>query len=46
MNPTLVTVNTHSDNGPSRAVNVPLFIPNLDEVRALAMRLHADAQPY
>ncbi|MBI1297288.1 hypothetical protein GC175_20245 [bacterium] len=46
MNPTLVTVNTHTDNGPSRAVNVPLFIPNLDEVRALAMRLHADAQPY
>lgn len=46
MNPTLATINTHSDNGPSRAVNVPLFIPNLDEVRALAMRLHADAQPY
>jgi hypothetical protein len=46
MNPTLVTVNTHSDNGPSRAVAVPLFIPDLDEVRALAMRLHEDAHPY
>jgi hypothetical protein len=46
MNPTLVTVNTHTDNGPSRAVAIPLFIPNLDEVRALAMRLHEDAQPY
>lgn len=46
MNPTLVTVNTHSDNGPSRAVAVPLFIPNLDEVRALALRLHEDAHPY
>jgi hypothetical protein len=39
MNPTLVTVNTHT-------VAVPLFIPDLDEVRALAMRLHQDAQPY
>ncbi|MCB0115542.1 MAG: hypothetical protein KDD84_15695 [Caldilineaceae bacterium] len=26
--------------------NVPLFIPNLDEIRALAMRLHKDGQPY
>jgi hypothetical protein len=46
MNPTLVTVNTHETNGPSRAVAVPLFIPDLDEVRALAARLHKSAQPY
>jgi len=46
MNTTLVSVNTRADHGHSRAVAVPIAIPDLNEVRALAARLHHDGQPY
>ncbi|MCX6048715.1 MAG: hypothetical protein NT075_26735 [Chloroflexi bacterium] len=46
MNPTLVTVNTHPSEGHSRAVTIPVFIPNLDDVRILADRLHVGGKSY
>lgn len=46
MNPTLVTVNTHFQEGQSRSVTIPVFIPKLDDVRALAARLHHVGQAY
>ena len=46
MNPTLVTVNTHLHEGHSRSVTIPVFIPKLDDVRALAARLHYVGQSY
>jgi len=46
MNPTLVTVNTHLQEGHSRSVTIPVFIPKLDDVRALAARLHYVGQSY
>jgi len=46
MNPTLVTVNTHFQEGHSRSVAIPVFIPKLDDVRALAELLHSAGQSY
>jgi hypothetical protein len=46
MNSALVTVNTHPHNGHSRAVAVPISIPDLSDVRKLAARLHAAGQSY
>jgi len=46
MNTTLVTLQTPSQRGQSRSVTVPVLIPNLDQVRALANELHREGKPY
>lgn len=46
MNPTLITVNTRFQEGQSRSVTIPVFIPKLDDVRVLAERLHNVGQAY
>ena len=46
MNASLVTINTYPSNGSSRAVAVPISIPDLENVRALAARLHGAGQSY
>jgi hypothetical protein len=46
MNTMLITINTHSDHGESRAVAVPIAIPEMEQVRALASRLHAVGKSY
>ncbi|MFN8489661.1 MAG: hypothetical protein U0350_18905 [Caldilineaceae bacterium] len=44
MNPTVVTIHTNPNKGHSRSVAVPVSIPDLDDVRALAARLHVAGQ--
>lgn len=44
--PALVTINTHPQNGHSRSVAVPVAIPDLADVRKLAMRLHTAGRSY
>lgn len=46
MTTTLVTLNTVPRLGTSRSVVVPLAIPDLDDVRALAAQLHARGESY
>ena len=46
MSTTLVTINTRSAKGHSRSVTVPVSIPDLADVRALAARLHLAAKSY
>lgn len=46
MNPTLVKIKTDPDKGHSRSVTVPISIPNLDDIRRLAARLHESGKPY
>ncbi|MCC7161354.1 MAG: hypothetical protein IT331_02580 [Anaerolineae bacterium] len=46
MSTALVTLETHPRQGQSRSVTVPILIPDLDEVLALAARLHAEGNPY
>ncbi|MBI4670823.1 MAG: hypothetical protein HY741_04030 [Chloroflexi bacterium] len=40
MSTTLVTVNTQARQGVARTITIPVFIPDLDQVRELAMSLH------
>lgn len=46
MNTALVTVSTQPQKGRSRSVAVPVAIPDVQEVRALAQRLHQLGQAY
>jgi hypothetical protein len=46
MNATLVKLQTDPQQGRSRAVTVPVAIPALEDVRALATRLHANGESY
>ncbi len=46
MNTTLVTLSTLPHQGHTRSVTVPVFIPDLQEVRALALQLHRHAHSY
>jgi len=46
MNTPLVTMNTHPHQGRSRSVVVPVSVPDLDDVRALAARLHHIGKSY
>lgn len=46
MNTALVTMKTQSEKGHSRAVSVPVAIPDLQEVRAFADRLHQLGKSY
>jgi hypothetical protein len=46
MNTALVTVSTQPQKGRSRSVAVPVAIPDVQEVRALAERLHQLGQSY
>ncbi|MCB0106674.1 MAG: hypothetical protein KDE53_12215 [Caldilineaceae bacterium] len=46
MNTALVTVNTQPEKGSSRSVAVPVALPDLQEVRAFAERLHQLGQSY
>ena len=46
MNTVLVTVSTQPQKGRSRSVAVPVAIPDVQEVRALAERLHQLGQSY
>jgi hypothetical protein len=46
MKATLVMINTLPQQGRSRSVTVPIAIPDLNDVRALATNLHAFGQSY
>ena len=46
MNTALVTVSTQPQKGRSRSVAVPVAIPDVQEVRAFAERLHQLGQSY
>ncbi|MBX3052649.1 MAG: hypothetical protein KF753_14295 [Caldilineaceae bacterium] len=46
MNTTLAVLQTQPKRGHSRSVTVPVSIPALEDVYALAMRLHKTGQPY
>lgn len=46
MSTTLVTVNTRPESGRSHAVTVPIAIPDLGEVRALAAKLYRNGVSY
>ncbi|MBK9233915.1 MAG: hypothetical protein IPO15_24510 [Anaerolineae bacterium] len=46
MNTPLVAINTRSLNGRSRSVIVPVSVPDLDDVRALAVQLHHGGKSY
>ena len=46
MNPTLVTMNTSSHTGRSRSVAIPVAVPDLADVHALAERLHAAGESF
>lgn len=46
MNTALITVITQPETGCSRSVSVPVAIPDLNEVRAFAQRLHQLGKSY
>ncbi len=46
MNSMLVKLQTNPAQGQTRAVTVPVVIPSLEDVRALALRLHEKGESY
>lgn len=46
MSTTLVTLNTQTRQGQARRITVPVFTPDLNEVRQLAMQLHREGKSY